>query len=142
MSRVTGVVILMVFAVVAMSGAFAANSHTRQGAPSDFIAASPSATPPARKEADNIVGTCNTAKGCEALKDACKSLKKHSFKETDSDGSLGVCLGQPDFYLKNTNSGGVAKQPHKTRQLMLNWRFRRTPPRPLSTAIQSHSARN
>ena len=113
-SRVTGIVAMMLFAAVAMTAAFANSNHTRDNLQSEFTAALPSPTPPAAAEGGKIVGTCNTVKGCKALKDACKSLKKHSFKTTDADGKLGVCIdqsaSQPNFYLRNSNPPG---QPHK-----------------------------
>ena len=78
--------------------------------------ASPSATPPAKesaaspnkKETGKIVGTCNTARGCVALKDACRTLQKHSYKATAADGSLGVCANTGVFYLRNSNTPSAA----------------------------------
>jgi hypothetical protein len=109
-------VVAMIIAVVAITGAFAGSNHAREGSRAEANDAFPSATPPAKKAADKIVATCNTAKGCEALKDACKSLKKHSFKATEANGSLGVCIDQTfnptsTFYLRNSNP---PKQPAKT----------------------------
>jgi hypothetical protein len=106
-SRITGIVALIVFAVVAMTAVFA-DSNARPLATPESNAAVPSPTPPAKKVDDRVVGTCNTAKGCVALRDACKSLKKHSFKPTKDDGSLGMCVDQnpatATFYLRNSNA--------------------------------------
>ncbi len=62
-----------------------------------------------------VVGTCNTTRGCLALKDACGSLKGHTLKSSDAAGSLGTCSAQPGFFLKNTNSAGSGNPQPPTR---------------------------
>lgn len=126
-SRVTGVIAVMLFAVVVMTAAFANGYHISQAAGSEFLPASPSATPPAKesaassgkKEVGKIVGTCNTARGCAALKDACKSLQKHSFKATAADGSLGVCANTHTFFLRNSNVGPSQQSTKPTPEMGL-----------------------
>ena len=120
-SRITAAIVVMLFAVVVTAAGFAHRYHTSQAAKSEFAAASPSETPPAKasatspakKEVAKIVGTCNTSRGCAALKDACKSLPKHSYKATAADGSLGVCTvpATTAFYLRNSGTGGAAPKP-------------------------------
>ncbi|MEO8436697.1 MAG: hypothetical protein ABI596_17495 [Pyrinomonadaceae bacterium] len=121
--RVTGVIAVMLFTVVAMTAAFADSNHTRQAAEPEFLPASPSATPPRdnliaawpSKQIGKIVGTCNTARGCQALKNACKSLPKHSYKATAADGSLGVCANTGVFYLRNSNTPNAATKQQSTK---------------------------
>ncbi len=104
-SRIAAVVGLMAFALVALTAASSGSTHARQANGSELNAPVPSPTPPAKKAVEKIVATCNTARGCEALKTECKSLKKHTFKATDADGKLGMCVEQTTaFFLKNSNS--------------------------------------
>lgn len=121
-SRVTGVIAVMLFAVVIMTAAFADSNHTSQAAEPEFLPASPSATPPdpmiaawPSKRFGKIVGTCNTARGCVALKNACKSLRKHSYKATAADGSLGVCANTGTFFLRNSNTPSAATKQQSTK---------------------------
>lgn len=115
--------VVMVFALVGMSGVLAANYRPLSA--QLLSAAIPRPTPPAKSatasakaETGEIVGTCNTVRGCEALKGACKTLKKHSFKVIEADGSTGVCYDQATatFFLRNSNTPGPATKDPTTGQ--------------------------
>lgn len=123
LNTVTWILVMIVFAMVGLTAVFADGDRARQAVKTEFAAASPSATPPADEKGGRIAATCNTLRGCKALKDTCKSLEKHSFKATAADGSLGVCMDQTrntsrgDLVLTNTDKTGAGKlypnQPHK-----------------------------
>jgi hypothetical protein len=70
-------------------------------------------------ENSKVVGTCNTTRGCAALKDACKSLQKHSFKATAADKSLGVCTVHDSFSLRSA-VGRVLAAPVTTSEATIN----------------------
>ena len=56
-----------------------------------------------------VVGSCNTTRGCVALKNVCEALPKHAFA-TNKEGSVGVCADTTrrfqhlTWFLKNTNN--------------------------------------
>jgi hypothetical protein len=67
-----------------------------------------------------VVGTCNTAKGCDALKAACSTLTNHTFKAPEGDERVGECIDQTGvststFFLRNSNSPAApSKNPATT----------------------------
>ena len=99
MSRVTGVVAAMSFAVAVMLFAVAAGSPAQSQKPAK---AQPTPKPNSGEfhscrfgtvfttKISHIVGSCNTTQGCKALKNICETLPKHGFA-TDEKGRVGVC---------------------------------------------------
>lgn len=96
-------------ALRALQRAYEANGRSQSSASSDLTDVTPTSAAQRlriiegysaefyagnRIENGPIVGTCNSGTGCDALKAACSSLPKHTFKEKNGDGSLGVCVGQ------------------------------------------------
>ena len=115
MSRVTGVVAMMLFAV-------AAGSPVRSQDPAKAQPTPPVSTKPMRggKEYQSyrfetvfttVVASCNTTQGCKALKNVCQTLPKHAFA-TNEEGSVGVCADKTRnsntgvWFLRNSNSSG------------------------------------
>ena len=103
MSRVTGVVAAMLFAVAVMLFAVAAGSPARSQDPAKVRPTPPVSAKPMRggKEDQSYyfqtvfttkatVASCNTTQGCIALKNVCETLPKHVFG-TNEKGSVGVC---------------------------------------------------
>jgi hypothetical protein len=108
----------MLVAAICLAG----SNGTRAATYKELHNASAIPTPPAKKKANKVVGTCNTSKGCKALKETCKSLRDHTFKATEADGSLGVCINEYDpatrtFFLRNSNSPGSPTNPTASGEL-------------------------
>ena len=106
-------------ALRALQRAYESNSGNQSSANSDLTSTTPTSPAQRRRiiegysaefyagnriENGPIVGTCNSGSGCEALKAACNSLPRHTFKEKHADGSLGVCVG-PTFDRTSSGTG-------------------------------------
>lgn len=99
MSRVTGVVAPMLFAVAVMLFAVAADSPAQSQKPAK---AQPTPKPNSGEfhsfrfgtvfttKISHIDASCNTTQGCKALKNICEMLPKHGFAANEN-GSVGVC---------------------------------------------------
>ena len=102
MSRVSGVVAAMLFAVAAGSPA-RSQGHAKPK-PTPVEAIKPNQSEFKFKEvlisANHVVGSCNTTQGCKALKNICEALPKHDFA-TNELGSVGVCADTT----RNSNTG-------------------------------------
>lgn len=120
MSRVTGVVAAMLFAVAVMLFAVAAGSPAQSQNPAK---AQPTPKPNSGEflsyrfgtvfttKISHIDASCNTTQGCQALKNICEMLPKHGFA-ADEKGSVGVCADTTRnssggaWFLRNTNTVG------------------------------------
>lgn len=115
MSRVTGVIALMLFAVA--SGSPVRSQDPAKPQPTPPVSAKPTQSREYNKwkieeafiSSDHVVASCNTPQGCKALKNVCETLPKHGFG-TNEDGSVGVCANTTRnsntgaWFLKNTNN--------------------------------------
>ena len=117
--RATGLISVMLFALVAGSPARSQEPAKAQPTPPVSIKATQSG-----KEYQSyrfgvvftttikhVVGSCNTTQGCKVLKNVCETLPKHTFA-TNEEESVGVCAdttrnsGTGAWFLRNTNTAG------------------------------------
>lgn len=111
MNRITGVVAMMLFAVAASSPARSQGHAKPKPTPVEAIKPNPSEFKfkEVRISANHVVASCNTTKGCKALKNVCDTLPNHDFA-TDEKESVGVCadttrrFNTSAFFLRNTNT--------------------------------------
>ena len=111
MSRVTGVVAAMLYAVAAGSPARSQGHAKPKPTPVEAIKPNQSEFKfkEVRISANHVVASCNTTQGCKALKSVCETLPKHTFA-TNEAGNVGVCAdttrtaSSGAFFLRNTNT--------------------------------------
>ena len=122
MSRVTGVVAAMLFAVAVMLFAVGAGAPAQSQNPAK---AQPTPKPNSGEflsfrfgtvfttKISHIDASCNTTQGCQALKNICEMLPKHGFA-TEEKGKVGVCADTTRnsstgaWFLRNTNAGDTS----------------------------------
>ncbi|HEX5702539.1 MAG TPA: hypothetical protein VFX97_04920 [Pyrinomonadaceae bacterium] len=111
MSRVSGVVAAMLFAVAAGSPARSQGHAKPKPTPSEPVKTNQSEFKfkEVRISANHVVASCNTTQGCKTLKSVCETLPKHTFA-TNEAGNVGVCAdttrtsSRGAFFLRNTNT--------------------------------------
>jgi hypothetical protein len=112
-------ILILTFAVamaIASSGEVNAQKPSRN--PSSTGPTNPTPTntigaPSQSGETRAAVGSCNSGKGCRALKKACLKLKGGTFKPADSQGNSGIC-DAPSQSLGSGSQGVLVANPNVT----------------------------
>ena len=117
-SKLATISILAICVIAGVTAGFAQSQRgARTSAPSQPTASPARLKAPAGTARGKVVGACNTARGCAVLKDACLTLKGHTFKSTGA--SSGACVADSRKAPNNPSADVGLSTPEKVSEATL-----------------------